>query len=110
MTLEVEDSPIDNWDVLRSFLPAGWQTMARESAALGARLSRRGEFVACAVVARRRRLFAGRNCGSCTALGHHRQSGGGVQTFARFRAMAALAGRAVTRPASAAIARKRANV
>ncbi len=34
MTLEVEDSPIDNWDVLRSFLPAGWQTMARESGAL----------------------------------------------------------------------------
>lgn len=34
MTRESEGSAIDHWDVLRSFLPAGWEAMARESGAL----------------------------------------------------------------------------
>jgi len=34
MTLKPEGAPIDDWDVLRCFLPAGWETMARESGAL----------------------------------------------------------------------------
>ncbi len=34
MAREREESAIDNWSVLRSFLPAGWEEMARQSGAL----------------------------------------------------------------------------
>lgn len=34
MARKGDESPIDNWAVLRSFLPAGWEAMARQSGAL----------------------------------------------------------------------------
>lgn len=34
MTQQLEGSPIENWEVLRGFLPAGWEGMARDSGAL----------------------------------------------------------------------------
>src|SRR5260370_15892581 len=81
MVGERKDSPIDNWAVLRSFLPTGWEAKARQSGAL----RRARDFPGAGSLLRVLLLHVGGGCslaetaGRARALGVTGSAGAGVQ-------------------------------
>ena len=85
MAREREDSPIDNWAVLRSFLTTGWEAMARQSGAL----RRARDFPDAQSLLRVLLLHVGEGCSLAETAARARQLGVTVSAVAVFKRLRA---------------------